>query len=241
MDCIRPDVLLPQGLNILTTTRQGGCSPAPWDSLNLGSNTGDSAENVYKNRQALTGLTQSKPICWLKQIHGKRCVLNPEPDQVYEADAAITDQSTKVLAVLTADCLPIVVWSQDGSFVSVIHAGWRGLHVGVIEAALSYFPVPASNLSAWLGPGISANAYEVGEAVRQAFCSKHVGLADAFYPNDRGRYQADLFAIARQILNAQGVANISGGQFCTYQDSVQFYSYRRASETGRQATLAWID
>ncbi len=239
---IFPDWPAPLNVRAVTTTRRiAGQSRAPFDAFNLGSRCGDTPEFVAANRASLTQVFDL-PFTprWLRQVHGID-VLDadaPAQDGEPEADAAITRTDDVVLAILTADCLPILFCVDDGSAIAAAHAGWRGLAGGVIEATIARIGVPGSRLLAWLGPAIAASSYEVGAEVRAAFVDAQPSAASAFVPTHPGHWHCDLYALARQRLTAAGVTRVHGGGFDTFSD-VRFYSYRRERETGRFASLIW--
>ena len=224
-----------------TTTRDGGVSEGAFRSLNLGAHVGDDPAAVAANRRRLAErlALPSEPL-WLNQVHGTRVVEHTGSGPAPEADAAVTFAPGRVLAVLTADCLPVVLASRDGQRLGVAHAGWRGLAAGVLERTVEALGVPGRELVAWLGPAIGPNAFEVGGEVREAFLATDPGAGVAFTPNERGRWQADLAGLARRRLEALGLATVTGGGECTYTDAGRFYSFRREPRTGRLATLAWI-
>jgi YfiH family protein len=163
-----------------------------------------------------------------------------ETDAEPEADAAVTSTPGVVLAILTADCLPVVFAAADGREIAAAHAGWRGLAAGVLEATVAAMRTPAARLTAWLGPAAGPDAYEVGEAVFEAFVAHHPAAGYAFTATRRDHWNVDLYALARQRLVAAGVHDIHGGGLCTISDPGSFYSHRRDQRTGRLATLAWI-
>lgn len=223
-----------------TTLRRGGASGGPYASLNLGAHVGDDAEAVARNRRLLReacGLP-AEPV-WLGQVHGTRVVDAGLVSATAEADGAVTDRFGVVCAVLTADCLPVVLVARDGSRVAVAHAGWRGLADGILEAAIAAMDRPAADLSAWLGPAISQRAFEVGHEVRERFVGDDAGAASFFAANDRGRWQADLYGLARLRLARRGVAAIGGGGRCTFTEADDFFSYRRDGQCGRMATFVF--
>ncbi|HET7307454.1 MAG TPA: peptidoglycan editing factor PgeF [Gammaproteobacteria bacterium] len=226
---------------MLTTTRIGGVSQGPYSSRNLAGHVGDSPAAVAENRRRLVeALALPGEPAWLEQIHGARVLeLNGEPPTV-PADAAVTRERGVVLAVLTADCLPVVLAASDGSAVAVVHAGWRGMAAGIIEAAVEALAVAPAQLQAWLGPAIGPAAYEVGAEVRDAFVDQDTATAAAFAPGRPDKWQCDLYALARRRLSAAGVETVGGGEFCTYADRERFFSYRRDGQCGRMATLAWL-
>lgn len=238
---IVPDWPAPPSVRAAVTTRRmAGSSAPPFDAFNLGGRCGDDPAAVTANRAALAErLALPASPRWLRQVHGID-VLDadaPAVDQDPTADAAIS-RGAAVLAVLTADCLPILLCSEDGEAVAAAHAGWRGLAAGVAEATIARLGVPASRLLAWLGPAIGARSYEVGEDVRAAFVGIDPRAAEAFAPTRPGHWRCDLYVLARQRLAAAGVTRVYGGGFDTFADT-RFYSYRRQHETGRFASLIW--
>ncbi|HES75690.1 MAG TPA: peptidoglycan editing factor PgeF [bacterium] len=244
MSFIIPDWPLPPGVRAAQTTRNGGVSGAPYASLNLATHVGDDPAHVQANRQQLrTALALPSEPRWLEQVHGIEVHLASHentPPHAPRADAAYTDQAGIVLAIMTADCLPVLLASRDGQEIAAAHAGWRGLLGGVLEASLSHFRAPPTEIIAWLGPAISQAAFEVGDEVRTAFMQHDPAAEAAFMPGLRaGHWQADLYALARLRLRAAGVTQIYGGDLCSYQDPSRFYSYRRATPTGRMASLIW--
>ncbi len=235
---IVPDWPAPANVQVLQTTRQGGCSAAPFDSLNLGSHVGDIPLLVEKNRQSLAELLPSEPI-WLEQVHGTRVVQAEQTSCHPAADACVARTANAVCAVMTADCLPVLLCDQAGTVVAAAHAGWRGLAAGVIEATVDAMDVAPGQLMAWLGPAIGPSAFEVGMEVRDAFIQHSPVAATAFTPRAE-KYLADMYGLARQRLSALGVHQVFGGQFCTFSDPQRFFSYRRDGRTGRMATMIWL-
>jgi YfiH family protein len=263
-----PHWLLPQweapaSLRVLSTLRDGGVSRGPWGladgspgGWNLGAHCGDSASDVAENRLLLRERLPAEPI-WLEQVHGTD-VLDADrflaangtdqesratPGTRPRADAAVTTRRGVVLAVLTADCLPVVLTSRLGTAVGVAHAGWRGLAGGVLENTVRALDRarPGERWIAWLGPAIGPTRYEVGDDVRDAFATEDAGAASAFAPAGApGKWHADLYALARRRLARAGVRDVAGGGLCTASDPQRFYSYRRDGVTGRMASLAWI-
>jgi len=239
-----PDWPVPARVRAVITTRAlPGASRGPYAAFNLGARCGDDAEAVAANRGTLTEILglPSAPR-WLHQVHGDRSlriteeILAGEP----EADAAFTTRHDTVLAILTADCLPILISNQDGDEVAAIHAGWRGLSQDVIEHCLRRLRGPAQNLLVWLGPAIGAASYEVGAEVRDAFVAQSAQADAAFAPTRPGHWRCDLYTLARQRLGALGVTRVYGGGFDTFRDQ-RFYSYRRdGARSGRFASLIWI-
>ena len=240
---ILPDWPAPASIFAASTTRQGGVSGGPYASLNLGAHVGDDTAAVMENRRLLRAAAElpGEPG-WLRQVHGTGVVVlgvddGDEDEAGREADAAVSRVAGIVCAVLTADCLPILLCTTDGSAVAAIHAGWRGMAAGVIEAALEVLPAGAGNTLAWLGPAISQAAYEVGDEVRRAFADSTPGAKACFERNERGRWQADLYGLARRRLQAAGVAGVYGGGFCTATDAARFFSHRRDGRCGRSASV----
>jgi hypothetical protein len=224
----------------LVTTRAGGVSRGAYASLNLGVHVGDDPAAVERNRARLRASLPAEPV-WLQQVHGTDVVDAGSPPAPARADAAVARSRHVVCAVLTADCVPVLLAGRDGDAVAIAHAGWRGLAAGVIEAAVARMGVAAASVIAWLGPAIGPRAYEVGPEVRAAFVRGDAAAAAAFAPRRDDRFLADLFLLARQRLAAAGVAAVYGGGHCTYTEAERFYSYRRAPATGRFASLVWID
>lgn len=239
---IAPDWPAPPGVRAVATTRRlPGASPAPYDSFNLGARCGDAAEAVAANRASLAAsLALPGMPLWLHQVHGADVVDADiqDPESEWVADAAVARSADAVLAILTADCLPVLFASDDGSAIGAAHAGWRGLAGGVLEATLARLDIPAGRTIAWLGPAIGARSYEVGEDVRCAFVEADPGAASAFTPTRPHHWLCDLYALARRRLARAGVTGVYGGGFDTLADP-RFYSYRRDRDTGRFATLIW--
>jgi YfiH family protein len=234
------------GVRAVFTLRSGGASRAPYESCNLGGHVGDDPEAVRRNRRELCRAHDlpREPL-WLEQLHGIQVV---DADQALltgpagvppQGDAAVSRQAGAVLAVLVADCLPVLFASLDGSAVAVAHAGWRGLAAGVLEATVAAL-AGHGPLQAWLGPAISGPHFEVGPEVREAFMAQEPAAAAAFTANSRGRWQCDLRALARARLAAAGVSSIHADSGCTYAEPQRFYSYRRDGITGRMAALIWL-
>jgi len=241
-----PDWPAPANVFAGTTTRQGGVSVAPYDSLNLGDHVGDSADAVANNRSLLKQRCNlpAEPV-WLKQVHGTAVVNAAAVNDIPVADASYSHQSNSVCAVMTADCLPLLLCDQAGSVVAAVHAGWRGLADGVIEATIKEMDVTASKLMAWLGPAIGSKVFEVGDEVRQQFIDVDPQAVEAFQSSElsstQGRWLADIYLLARQRLASLGLEQVYGGHCCTYTDAERFYSYRRDGVTGRMASLIWLD
>jgi YfiH family protein len=233
----------PPGVRAAFTTRQGGVSAVPWDSFNLGVHVNDAPDAVAANRSRLKQVLSlpSEPV-WLTQVHGVDVVdLDKAGDLLAPptADAVIAHDRGRVCTIMVADCLPVLFASRDGSRIGAAHAGWRGLAAGVLEKTVLALGVPGSQLTAWLGPAISRENFEVGDDVRQAFVAQDAKAASSFVRNPRGKWQADLIALARRRLEAIGVTDVSGGQWCTFADRERFFSHRRDGKGGRMAALIW--
>lgn len=236
---IRPQWPAPDRVEAFTTTRAGGVSKSPWNNLNLGSNCGDDRLNVLKNREIVSAITPAPPA-WLKQTHGTDVVRHEGnlPPEV-EADAVIAETAGRVCAVLTADCLPVLLTNTGGTEVAAVHAGWRGLAAGILENTVNCMRSQAPEILAWIGPGIGPSAYQVGSEVRDAFCTDDA-LAETAFKESGQRWMANLPLLARQRLARCGVSRVFGGEECTFSDEKRFFSCRRDGDTGRMATLIWL-
>ncbi|MFM9434474.1 polyphenol oxidase [Janthinobacterium sp. CG_23.3] len=246
----------PANIGALTTMRGGGVSPAPYGDgrggggLNLGVHVGDQAELVQRNRYLLQGVLPASPA-WLTQVHGS--VVLDAARVVADAAAPVADASFAaargaVCAVLTADCLPVLFCDAGGKVVAAAHAGWRGLAGGVLERTVQAMRgAGAGDVLAWLGPAIGPGQFEVGADVLQAFrdgaadaaALERVDAAFAPLAARPGKYLADIYALARNVLRGVGVERVAGGDCCTASETARFYSYRRDGVTGRQASLIW--
>jgi YfiH family protein len=239
---LEPDWPVARRVRVISTLRHGGVSEGSYAALNLAEHVGDDAAAVAENRRRLRAAAAlpAEPY-WLAQVHGTRVVeVLPVESSLPEADASWTRAPGRVCAIATADCMPVVLAVDDGTCVAIAHAGWRGLAGGVLEATLQALALPGAPLCAWLGPTISAPAFEVGSEVREAFVARDAAASRSFVENSRGRYQADLHGLVRLALERLGVERIYGGGWCTYGNDRDFYSYRRDGRTGRMATLAWL-
>lgn len=259
---LTPQWAQPAGIMAGCTTRYGGVSQPPWQSLNLGDHCGDNAAHVAENRQRLaqTAGFPSEPV-WLEQVHGNQVLqLDSTPPHSRQADASWTDRSGVVCVVLTADCLPVLLCDRAGQQVAAVHAGWRGLCAGILERTVACFHGAPRHIMAWLGPAISAQAFEVGQDVRLAFMAHDQRAARAFRrcmnrdKDAADKYLADLYQLARWRLQDAGVTQIYGGDYCTYLQSDDFFSWRRdvsalhknavhkntgCKNTGRMASFIW--
>jgi YfiH family protein len=237
---LTPQWLAPPGVRALVTLRRGGASAAPWDSFNLGDHVGDAVSAIATNRALLRRHLPAAPH-WLRQVHGTRCVdaLHAASDNA--ADASFTRQRGVVCAVLTADCLPVLLCDEAAQVVAAAHAGWRGLAAGVIESTVAAMNAPPGQLMAWLGPAIGPAAFEVGDDVRAAFVAHDPAAADAFVPTQAGKWLCNIPLLARQRLQALGLHRIVSVDFCTVRDHADFFSYRRDGITGRMASCIWLE
>ncbi len=227
---------LTAGVHWALTTRNGVQSAPPWQGFNVASHCGDDAGRVQANRQWLLRALDVEGIVWLDQVHGNGCVsVDAVPSTPPSADAAGTTRRRLALAIMVADCLPVLLADRGGRWVGAAHCGWRGLAAGVLDTALAAAPVPASELIAWLGPRICSHHYEVDAPVRDALAAHD----QAFRSAGRGRWQLDLGAVARAQLSAAGVCNVHDRGGCAFVDR-HLYSYRRDRVTGRNAALVWL-
>ena len=237
-DWLLPDWPAPANVRACVTTCAGGVSPAPFASLNLGDHVGDDPAAVAANRHLLVDRLDCHPA-WLQQVHSPD-VVQADSSRVLTADASWTATPGTACSVLTADCLPALFCDRAGTRVAAAHAGWRGLAGGVLENTVAALAVAPSELLVWLGPAIGPESFEVGPEVREAFVSQHAEADRAFRPSaNAGKFMADLYALARIRLAAIGVTAVYGGGLDTFTDP-RFFSYRRASRTGRFASLIWL-
>jgi YfiH family protein len=225
-----------------TTERTGGVSSGAFESLNLSDGVGDRAAHVAENRLLLARYARlpAEPQ-WLAQRHGARIVHDDAPPFDRDADGAVTRRSGRVCAITTADCLPILLCDRAATTVGAVHAGWRGLAAGVIEAGLEAMRTDAAELLAWLGPGIGPDVYEVGEEVRMRMLRAYPDVEHAFRPSRAGHWRADLAGIAEHVLRRRGVSSITNCGRCTYSEPDAFFSHRRDGVTGRFTTLIWLE
>lgn len=228
-DFLIPEWPAPRNVRAMVTTRAYG---------NLADHVGDDKSAVAARRAALRQHLPAEPL-WLTQVHGSRCVAVEDAPAGVEADASFARSANRVCAVLTADCLPVLLCDAAGTVVAAAHAGWRGLLGGVIEATVGAMAVPPQHLLAWLGPAIGPAVFEVGEEVRIAFVSDDPDAFLAFTARPGGKWLCDLYILARQRLARLGVVRVFGGGRCTFAETALFYSYRRERETGRMASLIW--
>ncbi len=238
-DVLRPDWTVPGVVAFTTLRHAGGHSHAPFDDFNLGARCGDADNAVAENReQLITKYALPSSPRWLRQVHGTRVITDPGFDEP-EADASVTRNGDTVLAILTADCLPVVFVAGDGSEIAAAHAGWRGLAGGILEATVATMQTSPERIKAWLGPAAGPQAYEVGQEVFDAFVACDARDAAAFQPTRAGHWHVDLYALARRRLESVGVTSIAGGDLCTISDAQRFFSHRRDQRTGRMATIVY--
>ena len=256
---LQPEWPAPASGRALSTTRAGGVSHGVYGleggepgGLNLGTHVGDDPAHVAENRARLAGHLPAKPL-WLEQVHGCAVAtvdhLAGPGEAAPRADASVAVAAGQVCAIMTADCLPVLLCDGEGTVVGAAHAGWRGLCNGVIEATLARMQAasgkPSLRWLAWLGPAIGPGAFEVGAEVREAFLAQarageHAAVDAAFRPGAEGKYMADIYALARTRLARAGCTDVYGGDACTVSDPQRFYSYRRDGVTGRMASLVWL-
>lgn len=247
----------PANIHAFTTTRSVSCgrSEGAYAAFNLALHVHDNAIQVLANRDCLTKIASlpSSPF-WLNQMHSDGVhridSLNDEPkkdesgkdelEKIVAADASVTSMKNAVCAVLTADCLPVFFCNRDGTEVAVAHAGWRGLHAGILQKTVTAMHAKADDLLVWFGPAIGSAAFEVGDEVRRAFIGQDASNAQAFKQVDANHFLCDLYQLARLALSAIGVNAFYGEDFCTFSESDRFYSFRRDGETGRMASLIWL-
>jgi YfiH family protein len=237
-----PDWPAPPHVRAFDTERSGGASEGRYAALNLATDVGDAPAAVAANRARLRGAVPlpDEPR-WLEQVHGIAVVdLDRAGPALPPADGAVTGRAGVVCAVLTADCLPVLLCDLAGTRIGVAHAGWGGLLHGVLAAAVAALGADPADVLAWLGPAIGARAYETGAEVRDAFVAADARAAACFVPNTRGRWQADLYGLARASLAEAGVRTVLGGGFCTFTEAERFFSHRREAPCGRMATLIWM-
>ena len=241
---------VPSTVRAYTTTRIGGNSIAPFDQFNLAKHVGDDQQSVIKNRlQLIQELGLKRKPLWLDQIHSSNVIDADQVGNVHsgkmqsaaiQADASYSAQTNQVCVVMTADCLPILLADKKGQWVASVHAGWRGLVDGIIQKTIAAYPGKPSELVAWLGPAISQKHFEVGAEVKAKFEQKNLANSIAFIATGNNKYHCDLYQIARMTFQ-QKLIDVYGGDYCSFSQSSQFYSYRRDGDTGRMASLIWIE
>ncbi len=233
----------PDNVHAFTTLRTGGVSTGGYSDYNLADHVGDELHAVLSNRAKLRDdLSLPAEPVWLEQVHSNKVIRADEMSagQIVQADASFTAKKGVVCVVMTADCLPVFICNQAGTEVAVAHAGWRGLHAGIITNTVKAMQSSAQQLLVSLGPAIGAEAFEVGEDVLTAFVDKNSANRSAFVATTKGHYLCDIYQLARTELESIGVEKITGGNHCTYREEQHFYSYRRQAKTGRMASLIWL-
>jgi YfiH family protein len=240
MNWIKPDWPAAKNIHAAVTLRSGGLSKGVFSSLNPALHVNDKPENVLANRKTISDMLNlpGAPV-WLEQVHGSRVIKADQSTQLQQADASYSEQAGVVCAVMTADCLPVLLATSEGDKIAAIHAGWRGLLAGVIRQTVN--ALDATNIIAWLGPAIGPDCFEVGSEVKTAFVKQSANYAAGFKQISQNKYLADIYQLATIELATMGVTQVYGGGFCTVTDKERFYSYRRDGETGRMATLIWRD
>ncbi|RVU86270.1 peptidoglycan editing factor PgeF [Leucothrix sargassi] len=240
---ITPNWPAPANVKAVMTTRKGGFSQAPFDSMNLGDHVSDDPLVVSKNRSKLMADLQlpNRPV-WLTQVHGTNVVSYGTAKDHDEADAIIGSHAGDVCAIMTADCLPVIFCDRSGNEIAAAHAGWRGLAASVLEQTMDRMHFENKDILVWMGAAISQSAFEVGDEVKEVFIADNPDAQRAFKAHTEGKWLADIYQLARMRLIQAGVQpeNIYGGEHCTYTDTENFYSYRRENRTGRMATLIWM-
>jgi YfiH family protein len=239
---VTPEWPAPSRVRAFVTTRHGGVSVGEYESLNLGTRSGDDPQRVVANRAIVRDHLPAAPR-WLSQVHGTAvCDLDTHAaGDVATADAAVTRTAGTVAVILTADCMPLLLCDRAGTRAGIAHAGWRGMAAGVIENTVAALGVRPGEVIAWMGPTIGPAAFEVGPEVREAFVAADTAAAAAFAPHIPGKFMADLYALARLRLARAGVREVHGGGFCTYREPQRFFSYRRVPASGRMGAFIWIE
>ncbi|MBX2849404.1 MAG: peptidoglycan editing factor PgeF [Acidiferrobacterales bacterium] len=238
LEFIKPNWPAPSNVRAVSTTRLGGVSRGIYESFNLGLHVGDEPERVWDNRiQLVNELSLSQQPLWLEQTHSTKLVKFRESETPVAADASYTTESNEVCAVMTADCLPLLLTDNEGTQVAAVHAGWRGLAEGIIEQSVASFSLPNNRLLAWTGPCIGEGAFEVGLEVKQRLGGPQTAYRSH---SDPQKVYANLSLLAEHRLRALGVERIYHSEMCTHDDSARFFSYRRDGQTGRMASLIWL-
>lgn len=245
MNVIQPCWQVPANIRAFSTLRTGGVSQPPYASLNLGAHVGDDQNAVKKNRTLLVEQLQLPQIpVFLNQIHSTTVLRLPmQAHSTLDADAVYSNQANQVCLVMTADCLPVLLTTQQGNEVAAVHAGWRSLCDGILERTVAQFQANADQLIAWLGPAIGPEKFQVGQEVVAQFVAQQAEARHAFRPDPQAenKYLGNLYVLAKQRLIGLGMTQISGGEHCTFTEQEKFFSYRREKQTGRMATLIWFD
>jgi hypothetical protein len=242
MAIFTPDWPIPSSVSAISTTRELGYSHAPFHEFNLATHVNDDYDCVHQNRQLLIEQASlPEPPRWLTQTHSNIVIHSDNWFENIEGDACFSNQPNQVCVVMTADCLPLLICNNKGTEVAAVHAGWRGLANDIIANTLQQFSAPPKELLVWLGPAIGPKAFEVGQDVFDIFTQRDPQSTLAFESTNVDHYLADIYLLAKQQLSKLGVTQIFGGDRCTFQDSNSFFSYRRDGETGRMASMIWLN
>lgn len=243
MNLIQPNWSVPSNIRSFVTTRAGGFSLPPYDSFNLGAHVGDALSAVKSNRTLLVEQARLPQYPYfLTQTHSTKVLRLPYSIEGFEADAVYSNQPDQVCLVMTADCLPVLFTNKQGNEVAAAHAGWRGLCDGILEQTVAQFSCAEKDIIAWFGPAIGPANFQVGEEVVQQFVTKDPQAIEAFVADPRkcGKFLGNLYLLAQLRLQKLGIQQISGGEYCTYDQQDLFFSYRRDNQTGRMASLIWF-
>lgn len=229
---IYPNWQAPKGVFAFATSRLGGVSEPPFDTFNLGDHVGDNPQHVAENRQRLPDWQN---IYWLEQVHGTDCVEAgmDSCSEPHKADASYSREKGVTCAVMTADCLPVLICNNEATVVAAVHAGWRGLADGIIESSVATLGCPSEDLMVWIGPAISQSCFEVQDDVVNAFKGYERAIKESGNP---GRWLIDMPAIAVKKCQALGIKKIFLSGYCTYSRQDLFFSHRRTSHYGRSQT-----
>ncbi len=233
----------PENVSAVTTLLNGGVSQGGFSEYNLALHVGDDVQAVARNRAKLAAdLSLPAEPVWLDQVHSNKviCADDVAAGVVVTADASVSRKSGVVCTVMTADCLPVFFCNRAGTEIAVAHAGWRGLHAGIISNTIEAMQSPADEILVYLGPAIGPQLFEVGEEVLQAFTDKNINNKTAFVVATESHYLCDIYELARIELQVLGIGDVAGGDYCTFSESHRFYSYRKQSTTGRMANLIWL-
>ncbi|QEY23152.1 peptidoglycan editing factor PgeF [Neisseria animalis] len=238
---LQADWPAPANVKTLISTRNGGASKPPYHSLNVGAHVGDHSDDVKRNRQIIQE-EAGVPVAYLNQIHSSTVVRAEDAlETLRDADASVDRSGKAACAAMTADCLPVLFCDKAGTVVAAAHAGWRGLAGGVLQNTVKAMGVAPLEIMAYFGPAIGPDAFEVGQDVVDVFCKQYPEAERAFEHIGSGKYLADIYALARLVLQHEGVNMIYGGEHCTVLERDTFFSYRRDKQTGRMVSLIWLD
>ena len=242
MQLLKPEWPAPKNIKAYTTLKTSWGKYTSQHSFNGSNSLNTDPEFVSENNKLKSLLGINTDPIWVRQTHSNTVIEACDANREKNADATFTGQEKNVCAILTADCLPLLICDTQGTKVAAIHAGWRGLAAGIIENTLTALSLNPEQMLVWLGPAIGPNKFEVGQDVYEIFVSQDASAIQAFKPISANKWLANLYTLAKMRLNYQGVNNIFGGNFCTYSQEDLFFSYRRdKTQTGRLASLIWID